>query len=49
MALFTLGNLLSALAPNYGVLLVARIVTSLCHGAFFGVGSVVAETLVAPD
>jgi len=49
MALFTLGNLLSALSPNYAVLLAARVVTSLCHGAFFGVGSVVAESLVAPD
>jgi MFS transporter, DHA1 family, inner membrane transport protein len=49
MALFTLGNLLSALSPNYTVLLTARVVTSLCHGAFFGVGSVVAESLVAPD
>ncbi|MFL6178227.1 MAG: MFS transporter, partial [Actinomycetes bacterium] len=49
MALFTLGNLLSALSPNYAVLLLARVITSLCHGAFFGVGSVVAESLVAPD
>src|SRR4051794_13576219 len=49
MALFTLGNLLSALSPSYAVLLAARVVTSLCHGAFFGVGSVVAESLVAPD
>src|SRR5215208_370685 len=48
MALFTIGNLLSALSPNYAVLLAARVVTSLCHGAFFGVGSVVAESLVAP-
>ena len=48
MALFTLGNLLSALSPSYTVLLAARVVTSLCHGAFFGVGSVVAESLVAP-
>src|SRR5215218_3506779 len=32
MALFTLGNLLSALSPNYAVLLAARVVTSLCHG-----------------
>jgi DHA1 family inner membrane transport protein len=43
MALFTLGNLLSALSPSYTVLLAARVVTSLCHGAFFGVGSVVAK------
>lgn len=48
MGLFTVGNLLSALAPSYGTLLTARIVTSLCHGSFFGVGSVVAGKLVAP-
>jgi len=45
MALFTLGNLLSAVAPGYGTLLAARVVTSLCHGAYFGVGSVVAAKL----
>ena len=49
MGLFTLGNFLSAIAPGYGMLLAARIVTSLCHGSFFGVGSVVAAGLVAPD
>lgn len=49
MALFTAGNVLSAIAPSYAVLLAARIVTSLCHGAFFGVGSVVAASLVPKD
>ena len=49
MALFTLGNFMAALAPGYGWLMAARIVTSLCHGSFFGVGSVVASTLVAPE
>ena len=48
-AIFTLGNLLSALAPNYGTLMVARVITSLNHGAFFGVGSIVAASLVAPN
>src|SRR5215211_1236766 len=47
MALFTIGNLLSALSPNYAVLLAARVVTRSAT-AFFGVGSVVAESLVAP-
>jgi DHA1 family inner membrane transport protein len=42
MGIFTLGNLLSAVSDGYGMLLAARIVTSLNHGAFFGVGSVVA-------
>jgi DHA1 family inner membrane transport protein len=49
MGLFTLGNGLSAVAPNYLCLLGARIVTSFCHGAYFGVGSVVAAKLVGKD
>ena len=49
MAVFTAGNLLSALAPGFGWLLAARVVTSLCHGAFFGVGSLVAAELVGPE
>ncbi len=49
MAIFTLGNALSALADGYWTLMVARVVTSFNHGAFFGVGSVVAASLVPPD
>lgn len=49
MVIFTLGNLACALAPNYSLLMVARVMTSLAHGTFFGVGSVVATGLVAPD
>jgi DHA1 family inner membrane transport protein len=49
MAIFTLGNLCCALAPNYAVLLLARVITALAHGTFFGVGAVVATSLVAPD
>jgi DHA1 family inner membrane transport protein len=48
IGIFILGNLLCALAPNYALLMAARIVTALCHGAFFGLGAVVAATLV-PD
>ena len=48
MALFIVGNLLSALAPAYSVMLLGRVVASLAHGAFFGIGSVVAADLVAP-
>ncbi|MCW4461307.1 MFS transporter [Sphingomonas sp. BT-65] len=48
-AIFTLGNLLSAVADGYGMLLAARILTSLNHGAFFGVGSIVAASLVPPE
>lgn len=49
MGVFILGNLLCAIAPNYWVLMIARIVTALCHGAFFGIGSVAAANLVTPD
>jgi len=49
MLIFTLGNLASALAPNYPALILARVITSLAHGTFFGVGSVVATGLVAED
>ncbi|SHM30938.1 MFS transporter [Rhizobacter sp. OV335] len=49
MVIFTLGNLACALAPNYAVLMVARVVTSLAHGTYFGVGAVVATSVVSPD
>ncbi|MFB7280702.1 MFS transporter, partial [Streptomyces hydrogenans] len=49
MGLFVAGNLLSAVAPTMGVMLAGRIVASLAHGAFFGIGSVVAADLVAPQ
>ena len=49
MGLFILGNLIAAIAPSYAVLMVARIVASFTHGAFFGVGSVVAASLVPAD
>ncbi|MEQ8145256.1 MFS transporter [Streptomyces sp. OP7] len=47
--LFVVGNVASALAPNYGLLFAARILAGLPHGALFGVGAVVASKLVAPD
>jgi DHA1 family inner membrane transport protein len=47
--IFTLGNVLAALSTGYGMLLVARVITSLNHGAFFGVGSIVAASLVPAD
>lgn len=49
MAIFTLGNLACALAPDYWTLMGARIITAFAHGTFFGVGSVVATGLVAPN
>jgi len=48
MTAFLLGNGLSALAPGYGALLIARFVAGLPHGAYFGVASLVAASLV-PD
>ena len=49
MIVFTLGNLACALAPNYELLMTARVITSLAHGTFFGVGAVVATGLVSED
>jgi MFS transporter, DHA1 family, inner membrane transport protein len=49
MAVFTLGNLASVLAPSYGTLLAARFVAGLPHGAFFGVAALVAAHLMGPQ
>lgn len=49
MALFIVGNAASAFAPDYHWLLAARFLSGLPHGAFFGVGAVVATNLVAPE
>ncbi|MFI0463024.1 MFS transporter [Saccharopolyspora sp. 5N102] len=46
MLVFLIGNVASALAPTYGMLMTGRVVSALAHGAFFGVGSVVAADLV---
>ena len=46
MGVFIVGNLLCAIATDYNLLMFARVVTALCHGAFFGIGSVVAASLV---
>jgi DHA1 family inner membrane transport protein len=49
MLLFIAGNLTSALAPTYAVMMTGRVLAALTHGAFFGIGSVVAANLVAPE
>lgn len=49
MVVFTLGNLACALAPTYALLMLARVLTSLAHGTFFGVGAVVATGLVPAE
>lgn len=47
MALFIIGNLFSAFAPNYHLLLVSRVIAGLTQGPFYGIGAVVATNLVA--
>jgi DHA1 family inner membrane transport protein len=46
MAVFIVGNLGCALAPDYWLLMAARVLTAFAHGAFFGIGAVVARDLV---
>ena len=46
MGIFTLGNLACAIAPTYNLLFAARVLAALCHGAFFGIGSIVAANMV---
>lgn len=48
MALFSVGNALCALAPNYQLLAAARVFSALSHGSFFGIGAVVAIYLAPP-
>jgi DHA1 family inner membrane transport protein len=48
IGIFILGNCLCAIAPSYALLLGARIVTAFSHGAFFGLGAVVAANVVPP-
>ena len=48
MLFFTLANLTSFIAPDYGTMLVSRFAAGLPHGAFFGVAAVIAASLVAP-
>lgn len=49
MGIFIIGNLLCAVATDYSLLMMARVVTALCHGAFFGIGALVAASLVPPN
>jgi DHA1 family inner membrane transport protein len=48
LVLFIAGNLVSAVAPGYSMMMVGRIIAALAHGAFFGIGAVVAADMVAP-
>ncbi|MGW7413948.1 MFS transporter [Streptomyces sp. NPDC054863] len=49
MGLFIVGNVVSAVAPTFSMMIVGRVIASLAHGAFFGIGAVVAAELVAPE
>ncbi len=49
MLLFALGNLISALSHSFNLMLLGRFLSGLCHGAFFGIGAVVAVNLVAKE
>lgn len=48
MGVFVAGNLLCALAPNYEMLMAARVIAALAHGSFFGAGAVVAGHIAEP-
>jgi MFS transporter, DHA1 family, inner membrane transport protein len=48
LVVFMIGETIAALAPNFTVLMVARVVTAVAHGAFFGIGAVLAASLVVP-
>lgn len=49
LGLFIAGNALCAVAPDYAVLMLARVLAAFCHGSFFGIGAVVAAHLVPPS
>ncbi|MFD7101643.1 MFS transporter [Streptomyces celluloflavus] len=49
MGLFIVGNVLTAVAPVFGIVLLGRIVSSFTHGAFFGIGALVAADVVASE
>ncbi|WP_344159303.1 MFS transporter [Nocardiopsis rhodophaea] len=49
MGLFIIGNMLAAVAPAYWILMTGRIFAAICHGAFLGIGSVVAAAMVDQD
>ncbi|WP_084252703.1 MFS transporter [Devriesea agamarum] len=46
LGFFVIGNVLSAWAPGYEVMLVARVIAALAHGGYFGIGAVLASSLV---
>lgn len=49
IALFTIGNFIATISPNFITLATARVLTGVSHGVFFGIGATVAGNLVSPD
>ncbi|MCT1914240.1 MFS transporter [Staphylococcus ureilyticus] len=49
MAIFIVGNIAASFSPNYGFMMTSRIITSLAHGSFFGIGSILAASIVKPE
>ncbi|HZP19678.1 MAG TPA: MFS transporter [Bauldia sp.] len=49
VGVFILGNFISAIAPSYFLLLIARVLAAFAHGTLFGVGAIVASDLVPPN
>ncbi|MDH5141088.1 MFS transporter [Staphylococcus cohnii] len=49
MAIFIIGNFAASFSPNYGFMMTSRIITSLAHGSFFGIGSILAASMVKPE
>jgi DHA1 family inner membrane transport protein len=49
MVLFTIGNLVAWMAPDYTALMAARVLTGLAHGVFFSIGSTIATSLVPKE
>lgn len=48
MLIFILGNIVASVAGNYSVMMLSRVVTALAHGSFFGLGAIIATSLVEP-
>ena len=49
MAIFIVGNIAASFSPNYGFMMTSRIITSLAHGSFFCIGSILAASMVKPE
>ena len=49
VGVFIVGNFLSAVSPNYTLLMIARVAAAFAHGTLFGVGAVVAAGMVPPN